>query len=287
MYAVLSARADAQAKKREAMPLFSAARCGSASQAVKNPLPDIVHRADARDTDIGRGLVAALICQLLVKVDQRTSLRLVYLKTLAHGFLAVAIALNQAFTGAIVLAVNIRRVVLEVIHAAGARVNAAARQALDDFLVGNIQLDDKIDINAGIDQCLRLRNGAREAVEQEALGTVIVLDALFHQANDDFIGHQATGIHYFLRFQTQRGSRFYGSSQHVTGGDLRNTELLHDELGLSALTGAGCAKQNDSHGRLHLYISRKDGRNGSALQKRGNSTSPPASGQAGASATFA
>src|SRR5690606_30278818 len=114
MSAVLSAHADVQAKKREAMPLFSAAVCRSARQAVENPLLDVIHRTNTRDTDIGRRLVAALIGQLLVEIHQRTGLRLVNLEALAHGFLAVIIALYQIFTGDIVLASDFRRVVLEV-----------------------------------------------------------------------------------------------------------------------------------------------------------------------------
>src|SRR5690606_33719770 len=99
------------------------------------------------------------------------------------------------------------------------------------------------------------------------------------------------GIHDFLELQAQRGAGLDGGTQHVTGGDLWNTELLGDELCLSTFTGPGSSQQNYAHLVLLIffYVNQRIRRSGPTPknrvrpkigQKAAQDTQRPASRQA-------
>ena len=92
-----------------------------------------------------------------------------------------------------------------------------------------------------------LAEGAREAVEHVARLAVVLLQAVLDQADDDVVGHEAAGIHDLLGLEAQRGARLHRGAQHVAGRDLRNAELLLDEVGLRTLAGARRSQKNQSH----------------------------------------
>ena len=148
---------------------------------------------------------------------------------------------------------------------------AAAAETLDDFFVIHINLNHEIDIHALFHQRLGLGDGAREAVEQEAVLAVVLGDALFDQAENDVVGYQTAGIHHFLGFQAQRGARFHRGTQHIAGGDLGNGKFFLDELRLSALTRTGRAKQDDTH-RILRFAANGRGVRSSPRPKGGNFT---------------
>ena len=217
---------------------------------------DSVQRADnlgsdllyAADTFNLGALGRALGCrQALVKLDQRLGLGVVDLQALAYGLFLVVITLDQVFTGNVVLASHLRRVVINVVNAAGTRVHAATGQAGDDFFVGNGDFQHAVDVDAGFNQRFSLRDGARETVEQETLGAIVLGDALFDQTDDQIVGDQAASIHDFLDLLAKLGAGLDRCAQHVAGGDLRNAEALADELGLCTLACPWGAQQDNSH----------------------------------------
>src|SRR5690606_21246040 len=65
--------------------------------------------------------------------------------------------------------------------------------------------------------------------------------------DDQLVGDQAAAVHDALGLQAELGARLDRSTQHVAGGDLRNTELLGDEAGLSTFAGSGRPQQNYAH----------------------------------------
>src|SRR5690606_30407837 len=128
---------------------------------------DLFDAADALDTGalglaVGGG-------QLLVEVHQRFGLGVVDLQTLAHGLFLVVLTLDQLFAGHIVLAGLLRRIVLQVVGTTGTRVHPATGDAADDFLVVHGDFQYVIDLDVRIHQSLGLGNGAREAIQQEAV----------------------------------------------------------------------------------------------------------------------
>ena len=75
---------------------------------------------------------------------------------------------------------------------------------------------------------LGLRDGAREAVEQEAVGAIGLRDALLDQADDDVVADQAASVHHLLGGQAERRAGLDRGAQHVAGGDLRDAVVLAD-----------------------------------------------------------
>src|SRR5262249_51786624 len=83
--------------------------------------------------------------------------------------------------------------------------------------------------------------------EHEAADGVRVLDALADDPEHDVVGDELTGVHGGLRLEAELGSARHRLPQQVAGGDLRYAVLLHEHLGLGALSRTGCAQQYDSH----------------------------------------
>lgn len=185
--------------------------------------------------------------QLLVEVDQRLGLRMVDRQAVTHGLFLVVLALDQLFAGNVVLAGDLRRVVLGVVHAAGGRMHATTGDTRHDLLVVDGDLDHMVDGHAGVLQRFGLRDGPREAVEQEALGAIGLGDAFLDQGDDDVVGYQAAAVHHAFHLLAERAAGLDCGAQHVAGGDLRNAELLGDEPCLGAFAGTGCPEQNHTH----------------------------------------
>ena len=189
----------------------------------------------------------AAVGPLAVVADQRLGLLVIDLKALQDGLFLVVVALDQRLAGDVVLALDLGRIELDVIGAAGGDVHATTAHAGDDLAVRHVDFEHVVDRHAGILHGLGLRNGARETVEHVAALAVGFLEAILDQADDDVVADQAAGIHDLLGFEAQRRAGLDGGAQHVAGGNLRNAEFLLDEVGLGALAGAGWPQQNQSH----------------------------------------
>ena len=135
-----------------------------------------------------------------------------------------------------------------MVGAATAGVRAAAAHALNDRVERHVDLQHVVELDAGGLHGVGLRDGARKAVEQEALGAVGLGDAFLDQVDDQVIADQTARFHHRLGLQAQWRAGLDSGAQHVAGRDLRNAEFLADESGLRALAGAGRAQQNQSHG---------------------------------------
>ncbi|MNT57285.1 hypothetical protein D3C72_1946450 [compost metagenome] len=86
-----------------------------------------------------------------------------------------------------------------------------------------------------------MRDGAREAVEQIAIGAIGFLQAVLDQADHDVVRHEAARIHDFFRCQAQFRAFLDRRAQHVARGDLWNIVFFFDEVSLGALAGTGCS----------------------------------------------
>ena len=168
-------------------------------------------------------------------------------KALHHDFFFVVVALHQGLARHIVLTLNLRGVVLDVVAAAGSRVNAAARHAFNDFRIGNRDFQNEVDRHTGGLQGLRLGNRARKPVKEESLLAVILREAFLHKTDDDVVAHKSPLIHDDLGGLAEFGAGLDSSAQHVARGNLGNAEALLNESGLSALTGTGRSDENQTH----------------------------------------
>ncbi len=176
---------------------------------------------------------------------------MVHIQTLAHCGLFVVGTDHQIFAGHVVLAFHFRRVEHHVVGTAGTGVNATTAHALDDLFVRHVEFQYEIHGNTGVLHGLRLGNGARETVQQEAVGAIRLGNTLFDQADDDVVRDELTCVHHGFGLEAQLGARLDRGTQHVAGGDLRNTVFFHDELSLSTLAGTRSPQQNNAHTRSY------------------------------------
>src|SRR5690606_31912303 len=88
--------------------------------------------------------------QFTVKSDEGFGLLVVDAQALADGVLAVVVTLYQGLAADVVEAFLTGRVVIDVIDAAGTGMHAAPGQALDDLVVGHVDLHHVIDVDARV-----------------------------------------------------------------------------------------------------------------------------------------
>src|SRR5581483_783203 len=152
---------------------------------------DVVHRAFAVD----RGELVLL----LVVVDQRRGLVLIDLEALADHFLVVVRALHELAAVVIADALLLRRAVVDVVEMAADAAGAPAREPLDQAVELHVQQDRLVQrLALGLEHLverLRLRERAREAVEDEAEAGVLRAQPLADHADDDVVGDQLAGVH--------------------------------------------------------------------------------------------
>ena len=134
-----------------------------------------------------------------------------------------------------------------MVRAAGDGVDAATGHAFNDFGVRHLDFENEVDRDACGLKGFSLRNRTGEAVEEGAVHGVGLREAVLDETDDDVVGDELTLVHHGLGSQTERGARLDGGTKHVARGDLGNTELFADELGLRALAGTGRPNQNQTH----------------------------------------
>jgi hypothetical protein len=94
----------------------------------------------------------------------------------------------------------------------------------NDLFVIHGDFDHVVDVDAGIDHGLRLGDGARETIEEEAAGAVGLGDTFLDEADDDVVRDQPTGIHDRLRLPAQLRAGLDRRTEHVSRRDLRECQ---------------------------------------------------------------
>jgi hypothetical protein len=92
---------------------------------------------------------------------------------------------------------------------------------------------------------LRLLDRPREAIEQEAAPRVGLAEARAHEADDDLVGHEVSGVHVALRCGTQLAAPGHGVAQDVPRRDVRDLVEPDDALRLRALSRPRGAEQHE------------------------------------------
>ena len=98
----------------------------------------------------------------------------------------------------------------------------------------------------------RLRHSAREAVENESVPRVVLLDPVGNDAHHHLVGDQPAACHDVFRDQTRRGLGGDSSAQHVSGGELNDTVVLNQSLCLCSLARPRRPEKDKSHLRRPL-----------------------------------
>src|ERR671931_15883 len=257
---MIARNAHASANVRPAVMLFSPerGRILSGERGEHAPL-DLLDRPEPGDSAIARRAGLAALGPAPVVVDERARLRAIDFEALPHRFLAVVVSLEQRLAGHIVFALRLRRIELDVVGAPRRRMHAAAAHTHDDLVVGHVDLEHAVERHAGALERLRLRDGARKAVEEIAALAVGLLQPLLHETDDDVVGHELPGVHHLLRREAKRRAGLHRGAQHVTGRNLRDAVLLADEVRLRAFAGAGRAEKYHPHRSILRTAARSSG----------------------------
>ncbi len=129
----------------------------------------------------------------------------------------------------------------------------AAGDPTDDLVLGDLQVQHAVQRDALLGeelvQRLRLAQVAREAVQQEAVGGVLLEHAVLGHPDGDLVGHQAARVHVALGLDTQRGALADVGAEQVAGRDVGNGQGLGEQVRLSTLPGPGGSDEDDTHQR--------------------------------------
>src|SRR5699024_5680587 len=112
-------------------------------------------------------------------------------------------------------------------------------------------IDDTVEWVAGlveeVSQDVGLLDGAGETIQEETLGGVGLGQTGLDHAGGDIGGHQLAGINVLLGLDAERGALADVGAEQISGGDVRDAELLREDGCLGALAGTGGTKENESH----------------------------------------
>jgi len=99
---------------------------------------------------------------------------------------------------------------------------------------------------------LRLRHSARKTVENEAFAGIRLGDPLFDDTDHHIVRTKRAAGHNAFDLTAQRCRRLDRGPQHIAGGELNDTVLGDEVLGLSPFARPRRAQQDQSHRRRPL-----------------------------------
>ena len=159
----------------------------------------------------------------------------------------IILALHELAAAHIAHALRFRGNVHDVVAGAAVLAHTPAAHPSNDLLVRDLDGHHCIEADTGLLHGLRLSDGAGHPVQNVAVGTVGLLQAVVDDADDDLIRHQLACVHILLGLQTCGRAVFHGGTQNVACGDRGDLQLLLQNLCLSTLTGTRCSKHNYFH----------------------------------------
>mmetsp|Transcript_77866 Transcript_77866/g.241328 ORF Transcript_77866/g.241328 Transcript_77866/m.241328 type:complete len:270 (-) Transcript_77866:14-823(-) len=171
-----------------------------------------------------------------VELQERPGDVIVALESLAHRLGLVVVALDQRLAGDVVPALDLGRVVVVGVGAAGGRVQPPAAGAPHDLLRGHGQVQRHVHLHLPAER-LGLGRRAREAVEEHVL-VLDVLDLREDHVNDEVVRDQAPGVHELLGLLPELGAEPDLRPQHVPCRDVEEAEVLDQLLADGPLSAA-------------------------------------------------
>ncbi|ETB08390.1 hypothetical protein O980_23020 [Mycobacterium avium subsp. paratuberculosis 08-8281] len=136
-------------------------------------------------------------------------------------------------------------------HLVGVVGPAARLEPRQQLVLGHPELQHRVDVGAAAFQHLVQRLGllqrSGKPVQDETVGGVRLAEPVVDELVGQLRGHQVAGVQVALGLQPQLGPVLDVAAEQLTGGDLRDPELLGELLGLRPLARSRRPQQNDSH----------------------------------------
>ena len=165
-----------------------------------------------------------------------------------QGLSVVIWSLNQVLAGHVVLALDFGRIELDVVGAAGGRVNSSALNTLHKNLVIQLELNNKVNFLAALSQHvvehLGLIEGSRETIQEQALLVFRLGELLLEQGDHQIIRDKATTFHDLISLLADLGALLHSGSEKVSRGYVADAQLVLDDWSLSTLTAARWTQQD-------------------------------------------
>ena len=142
--------------------------------------------------------------------------------------------------------------------------------------IGQVVVDDRVEwemfLFEKIVESFGLREGAGEAVEQEAAVAMKAASAFADQVPDGGVWNECATTHEGERFGHGRRRRAIGAgcgAEDVAGGEMAGAEFFVEELRLRTFADAGSAEKNDTPGgSVFLSLPEYTGRPGPGATRR-------------------
>ena len=168
-----------------------------------------------------------------------------HFETLCYGFGLVVFADIELAAAFIADALGLRGIVQFVESRLAVGADEASGGALDDFFVGDVQIDDTFDFLAELFEHFvehfRLFDCAGEAVENETLLGVGFLEAVFHHCGGHFVGDERALGDVRLGEVAEFRTLLDIESKQVSRGDLYDAQNFAEGYGSCAFAASRCA----------------------------------------------
>ena len=138
-----------------------------------------------------------------------------------------------------------------MIASAAIRTGIAPCNPFDQYIVVSFHLNNGIKLEAFLRQHLIkrlcLRFCTREAIENNAILAIRLIQPIRNNARHDIVGNEFASFHHCLGFLADFRAGGNGRAQHVAGGKLNQTMLVFQPLRLRSLAGTGRSQKNQDH----------------------------------------
>lgn len=196
--------------------------------------------------------------RVAIKIDEWRGLRVIDVEPILNRLRFVVVALSQLRAVFVAFAGNLGRIGKQIIHRSASWANPARRQSINQQLVAHLDVQHRADFlflfrQRGFER-VGLRDRARKAIERHAFGAIGACDAFHHHLDGHIVRHQLTLVH--KRLGEHAEWRLFGNvlAEEIAARNVREPELLPQEIGLRAFARPRRSEQNQvlgNHPHLH------------------------------------
>src|ERR1019366_7518380 len=185
-------------------------------------------------------------------LGHRAGLPLIRIQPLPNHGLAIVVPDHQSLAIQVAQLIHLRRMESDVVQGPAARALAASGQTGNNYIVINREMNHHLTDAAPIQpgaEAFGLRPRARVSVQHKTLGGVSLAEPLLYHLIHYPVRNQSPGLHggghSRGHFRSHPGLLPDAPPQHVSGGDVGDSQTLGQQLGLGTFSGSRRAKQDD------------------------------------------
>src|ERR1017187_8855050 len=193
-----------------------------------------------------------------VPLEDRAGQFAIGAQPLANRGFPVVVARDQFRAVVVASAFHPRGLGEQVVDAPALRALPARRQPRHQRFLLNVEVDNHRRGQSPFAQqaaeILRLRNGARIAIEQKAVGTVRLRDAAGHDCVGNLVGDQPARGHDRARRPAEFRAGLAFGPEHFPRGDGGNVKTVRKKYGLRTLTASGRSEKQKNQEKAPIWL---------------------------------